>query len=96
MNLPAPDLDDAADRHRLVTAQIEHSLQYQVGIQARGTKGSRVTGLECQRDKDARVKRAMMIGISRQDKMVGQDLGITGWRFGHVHQIRGLERKLRR
>ena len=94
MDLAPPDLDHAADGNRLITPQVEHPLQDEVGVQTRGPKGSRVAGLQSQGHEHASVQSTVMIGIARQHEMVSQNLGITGLRFGHVHRVSRPERKV--
>ena len=77
MDFPAPDLDDLADRNRLVAPEIEHSFQDEIGVQAGGSKGGGIAGLEGQREQNARVKRAVVVGVARQDEPMRQSFGIN-------------------
>ena len=90
VDLAAPDLDHPADPDRLVAAQVEDPLQDQVGVQARGAIGRGIGRLERHREQDARVERAVMIGIARQDEAMGQDF-VAG-RHPHAHRARMVER----
>ncbi len=83
MDFSAADLHHAADGDRFVAPQIQDSFQNEVRVQARPSKRRRIGGLEGQRDQDARVKCAVVIGVARQDEMMGQRLTIGGLRFGH-------------
>ena len=83
MDLPSPDLDHTADRNRLVAPEIQDPLQDQVGVQSRGPKRGCIAGLERQREQHPRVKRPVMVGITRQDKVMRQRFGIIRVQFAH-------------
>ncbi len=86
MNFAASDLDDLADGHRFVAAEIQNSFQNEVGIQAGGSECGRVAGFEGQRQKDASVERAVVVGITRQNEAMGQCFGIVRVRFSHLRR----------
>ncbi len=90
MDFSSPNLDHAADWNRLVTAQIQHSFQDEVGIQAGGPKGGCITGLKRQGEQDAGVKGPVMIAVAGQDEAMCQCFGISGVRFVHARRIRRL------
>ena len=91
MDLAAPDLDHAADRDRLITAEVQDALQDQVGVEARGTEGRRITGFEGQGQEDARIERPMMVGVAREHEAMGQRFAFIRVQFGHARRVRRFE-----
>ena len=85
MDLSAPDLHDLADGNRLITPDVEHSLEDEVRVDSGGSKGGRIAGLEGKREQDSGVERAVVVGIARQHEPVGQGFGINRVLFGHGH-----------
>jgi hypothetical protein len=96
MDLPAPDLHDLANRDRLVTSEIENPFENQIGIEPSSTEGGCVACLECKRQQGSGVKCAMVIGIARQDKAMGQGFDVLVRRLCHARRVprheNGIER----
>lgn len=87
MNLAAPDLNDPADRDGYVTAKVEDALEDEVGVEARGAVGRRISGLQGERQKRSCVESAVMIGVAGQDESVRHRLGVVRVRRCHAHPI---------
>ena len=68
VDLPAADLDDLADRDRLVATEVEDPLQDEVGVEPGGAESGRVTGFEGQRQQGTRIEGPVVVGITRQDR----------------------------
>jgi hypothetical protein len=78
MDLAAADLNDLADGDGLIAAKIEHPLQDEIRIQAGGAEGRGITGLEGQGKQGTGVERSVMIGVPRQNQVMGQCFGVLG------------------
>ena len=87
VDLPAPDLHNLADRNRFVAAKVEDSFQDEVGVQAGGTEGRRVAGLEGEGEQGTRIECPMVIGITRQDKVMSQGFKVLGLRLRHARRV---------
>ena len=46
VDLSTPNLDHTADRDRLITSKVQHALEDQIGIEARGAESRRIAGFE--------------------------------------------------
>ena len=80
--------------NRLITPDIEHSLQDEVRVQSGGSKGGCVACLECEREQDSGVERAVVVGIARQNEPVSQGFGINRVQIGHVASSPPVSRRL--
>jgi hypothetical protein len=96
VDFPSPDLDHTADGHRFVAPQIQDPFKDEVCIQPRRAKRGCIAGLKGQRDQDARVKRAVVISVARQNEVVGERFTIVGLRFGHEMDGEKAANQLRR
>ncbi len=85
--LPAPDLDNLADRNGFVAAEVKDSFQDEVGVQPGGTEGRRVAGLEGKGEQGTRIECPMVIGITRQDKAMSQGFEVLGLRLRHARRV---------
>lgn len=88
VQLAAADLDHAADRDRLVAAQVEDALEDEVRVEARGPEGGRISRLQGEGQQDAGIERPVVVGVAGQDEAVGPRLVFIPIRIGHAHRVR--------
>ena len=94
MDFATADLDDASDRDRLITSEIQDSLQNEIGVQTRGAKRRGVACLEREGEQDACIESPMMIGVARKDEAIHDSLAFIRVQIGHARQIRRFEGEL--
>lgn len=88
MDFAAFDLNDLADAYRLVTTDVEHPFQDEVGIEAGGPKSRRVGRLKRQGKQHSGVERSMVVRIAWQNQPMGQGFRINRVQIGHAHRVR--------
>ena len=84
MDLPAPDLDDLADRDRLIATEVEDALEHEIGVQPGGVEGGGVTGLEGQGKQRTGIQGPVVVGITRKHEAMGKCFFLPGLRRGHA------------
>ncbi len=94
VDLTASDLDDAADGHGDVAAQVEDSFQDEIGIKAGGVVSRGISGLQGQREQGAGVERPVMVGVAGQDESVRERLGVVRVRRCHTRAIPRFRRRV--
>jgi hypothetical protein len=96
MNLSASNLNNLADRNRLIASDVENPFQDEVCVQASGTESGRVTGFKRQRQQGTRIKGSVVVGIARQDQAMAQGLCILGLRLCHARRVPRIVHEFRR
>jgi hypothetical protein len=96
VNLPASDLNDLPDRHRLIAPDVENPFQDEVCVQSGSAERGRVSSFKRQRQQGTRIEGSVVVGIARQDQAMAQGFCILGLRLSHARRVPRIVSEVKR